>query len=129
MRGLEPARKKKAKFREPVREWDPRAVRPAAQPTPPPTPKTPSPTTRDLTGYGDYTFFHGILTFIAIATVAVAGLTFIQHGNVEYVIAGLAAGGILYGVTEWLMPLKDAPGDPNDLKNPQQSNKGNYEEG
>jgi hypothetical protein len=118
--------KKKNKFPEPLREWDPNAVKEVA---PPPSPIVPPPLEPESTGEGGYSFFHGALTFIAIATVAVAGLTFIQHGNLAWVIGGLAAGGTLYGVSEWVLPSEYAASDAEKLKNPQKSNQGHHEEG
>jgi Flp pilus assembly protein TadB len=126
--------KKKTVFPTPIKEWQASAPKeepipapvPAAAPAPRPAPRAPEP---EVTTPGDYTLFRGALTVIAICTVAVAGLTFIQHGNLLYVLVGLAAGVILYALTEWLTPLENATRNAEDLKDSHKPNKSNYEEG
>ncbi|MCL4324378.1 MAG: hypothetical protein M1144_02805 [Candidatus Thermoplasmatota archaeon] len=52
-----------------------------------------------------YPLIRGAFAALAMVTVAIAGLTYLQHGNFLYVVAGLVTGAVLYLVTEWAMPI------------------------
>ncbi len=84
---------------------------------------------KDETDEGEYPLFRGVLLGIAMVTVAVAGLTFFQHGNLEYVLAGIAAGIVLYVTTELMVPLETHARKPEDVEDPEEPDERHEEEG
>jgi len=77
----------------------------------------------------EFPLIRGALEALAIATVAVAGLTFIQHGNLSYVVAGLIAGTVLYVVTELAIPNEGKSGEADDLEDPHEADEAQGKEG
>ena len=75
-----------------------------------------------------YPFIRGALSALAMVTVAVAGLTFLQHGSLLYVIAGFATGILLYLVVEWAMPVAGSS-KGNDLENTDDPDHNDHKEG
>ncbi len=75
-----------------------------------------------------YSFLRGVFVALSLCTLAVAGLTFIQHGLTADVAFALGAAAILYLVTEWYMPRSEGSGQPKDLVDPDHADQHHEEE-
>lgn len=111
---------RKGSLTEPVQEWTPPdPAEPEVTEGDEGPVEEPDPDEEDVERYP---LFRGVLVTIAIITVAVAGLSFLQPGhNLLYVLAALVAGGTLYGVAELLIPLervRDVPQEREDAEEP-----------